>query len=138
MIFGMRMIRRSRPEVFCKKGVLRNFAKFKGKHLCQSLFFNKVADLHRCFTVNFAKFLRTSFYKEHLWWLLLDNFRLFLIYVLQVNKTLHRLHENPIELFEPLWACLFYFYPRYTDLRNSGYTRTLLWFIYFQNLKFQG
>ena len=26
-----------------KKGVLRNFAKFTGKHLCQSLFFNKVA-----------------------------------------------------------------------------------------------
>ena len=25
-----------------KKGVLRNFAKFTGKHLCQSLFFNKV------------------------------------------------------------------------------------------------
>ena len=35
----------SRPEVFCKKGVLRNFTKFTGKHLCQSLFFNKVADL---------------------------------------------------------------------------------------------
>ena len=28
-----------------RKGVLRNFAKFTGKHLCQSLFFNKVADL---------------------------------------------------------------------------------------------
>ena len=28
-----------------KKGVLRNFAKFKGKHLCQRLFFNKVAGL---------------------------------------------------------------------------------------------
>ena len=26
-----------------KKGVLRNFAKFTGKHLRQSLFFNKVA-----------------------------------------------------------------------------------------------
>ena len=26
-----------------KKGVIRNFAKFTGKHLCQSLFFNKVA-----------------------------------------------------------------------------------------------
>ena len=25
--------RSSRPEVFCKKGVLRNFAKFTGKHL---------------------------------------------------------------------------------------------------------
>ena len=35
--------RSSRPELFCKKGVLRNFAKFTGKHLCQRLFFNKVA-----------------------------------------------------------------------------------------------
>ena len=37
--------RSSCPEVFFKKGVLRNFAKFTGKHLRQSLFFNKVADL---------------------------------------------------------------------------------------------
>ena len=55
-----------------KKGVLRNFTKCTGKHLCQSLFFNKVKGLrpatlfkkrlrHRCFPVNFAKFLRTSF-----------------------------------------------------------------------------
>ena len=29
----------SRPEVFCKKGALRNFTKFTGKHLCQGLFF---------------------------------------------------------------------------------------------------
>ena len=36
--------RSSLLEVFCKKGVLRNFAKFTRKHLCQSLFFNKVAD----------------------------------------------------------------------------------------------
>ena len=26
---------------------------------------------HSCFPVNFAKFLRTPFFKEHLWWLLL-------------------------------------------------------------------
>ena len=31
------------PEVLYKKGVLRNFTKFTGKHLCQSLFFNSVA-----------------------------------------------------------------------------------------------
>ena len=37
--------RSSRSEVFCKKNVLRSFAKFTGKHLCQSLFFNKVAGL---------------------------------------------------------------------------------------------
>ena len=35
--------RSSHPEVFCEKGVLINFAKFTGKHLRQSLFFNKVA-----------------------------------------------------------------------------------------------
>ena len=64
--------RSSRPEMFCKKGILRNFPKFSGKHLCQGLFFNKVAGLrpgtllkkrlwHRCFAVNFAKFLRIPF-----------------------------------------------------------------------------
>ena len=30
--------RSSRKGMFCKKGVLKNFAKFRGKHLCQSLF----------------------------------------------------------------------------------------------------
>ena len=29
--------RSSCPEVFCKPGVLKNFAKFTGKHLCQSV-----------------------------------------------------------------------------------------------------
>ena len=38
-------IKSIRPEVFRKKGVLRNFAKFTGKHLCQSFFFNKVSSL---------------------------------------------------------------------------------------------
>ena len=32
-------------DVFYKKGVLRNFAKLTGKHLCQNLFFNKAAGL---------------------------------------------------------------------------------------------
>ena len=39
------------PEVFCKKGVIRHFAKLTGKHLSQSLLFNNVAGL--------AKFFRT-------------------------------------------------------------------------------
>ena len=41
----LRILRSSRPVVFCKKAVPRNFAKFTGKHLCQILFFNKVADI---------------------------------------------------------------------------------------------
>ena len=48
-----------------KKRVLRNFTKFRRKHLCQSLFFNKLAGLrHRCFPVHFAKFLRTPFLRN--------------------------------------------------------------------------
>ena len=35
--------RRSHPEVFCEKGVLKSFAKFTGKHRCQGPFFNEVA-----------------------------------------------------------------------------------------------
>ena len=49
---------------FVKKDVLRNFAKFTGKHLCQRLFLNKVTGLHRCFPVNFEKFLRTPFLQK--------------------------------------------------------------------------
>ena len=33
------------PKVFYKKGILKNFKKFTGKHLCQSLSLNKVTDL---------------------------------------------------------------------------------------------
>ena len=83
-IFSIIKNRSSRAEVLCEKGVLRNFAKFTGKHLCHSIFLNKVAGLrpttllkkrlwHWCFPVNFTKFLRTPFYLEHLWWLLLQT-----------------------------------------------------------------
>ena len=41
-----------------RKGVLRNFAKFTGKHLCQSLFLQE-RPWRRCFPVNFAKLLKT-------------------------------------------------------------------------------
>ena len=37
--------RSSHRRCSVRKGVLSNFAKFTGKHLCQSLFFNKVAVL---------------------------------------------------------------------------------------------
>ena len=49
--------RSTRPEVFCKKSVLRNFTKLRGKHLCQSLFFNKVAasDLRPVFELQVTK-----------------------------------------------------------------------------------
>ena len=33
------IIKKQPPEVFYKTKVLKNFAKFTGKHLCQSFFF---------------------------------------------------------------------------------------------------
>ena len=77
--------RRSCLEAFCRKGILRNFARFAGKYLCQSPVFNKVVGLrpatllkqrfwHRYYLVSFAKFLRTPFFKEHLRWLLLKYY----------------------------------------------------------------
>ena len=65
------LFRSSRPEVLCEKGVLRNIAKFTGRHLCQSLLFDKKETLGQVFPVNFVKFLRTPFLIEHLWWLFL-------------------------------------------------------------------
>ena len=62
--------RNNHSQMFFKTGVFKVFAKFTGKHLCQSLFFNKVARpktpfkkrlWSRCFLVNFVKFLRTLF-----------------------------------------------------------------------------
>ena len=72
----------SRPEVFCKKRVFRNFAKFSGKHLCQTLFFNNVAGLGsgacnfikkealaQVFSCEFCEISKNTFFTEHLWWL---------------------------------------------------------------------
>ena len=59
--------------MFCKKIVLRNFVKFTGKQLCPRLPYNKAAGLrlcHRCFPVNFVKFLRTPFLQNTFRWLL--------------------------------------------------------------------
>ena len=56
LVFFLKL-RSSLTEVFCKKVLLEISQKFTGKHLCQSLFFNKVAG---------------PFLAEHLRWLLLE------------------------------------------------------------------
>ena len=55
-----------------KNGVLRNFTKFTGKHLCQSLFFNKVVGLRpetlaQVFSCEFCEISKNIFFTEHLW-----------------------------------------------------------------------
>ena len=69
--------RSSHQRSSARKGVLGNFSKFTGKHLRQGLFYNKAAGpepatllkirlWHRCFPMNFAKFLRAPFHRTPL------------------------------------------------------------------------
>ena len=52
-------LRSSRPEVFCTKDVLRNFAKFTRKHLC--LFLLKKETLGQVFSCEFCKISKNAF-----------------------------------------------------------------------------
>ena len=55
--------RSSRPEVFWKKGILKIFTEFSGKHLCQSIFIKKEA-LAQVFSYEFCEiFENIYFYK---------------------------------------------------------------------------
>ena len=87
------------------RGVLRNFTKFSRKLLCQSLFFNNVTGKrpatllkkklwHRCFPVNFVKFLRTPLFTEisggwfYKYAILLPTFHSYLNHELKLNVEL--------------------------------------------------
>ena len=98
------MNRSSHQRYSVKKGIVKNFTKFTGKHLCQSLFFNQVAGLrpatllkkrlwHRCFLVNFVKFLEALFLQNTSDRLLLQEV---LLYKPCINTflVLVRYHEN--------------------------------------------
>ena len=59
---SINLYRSSRPEVFCKRGVLRKFAKFTGKQLWQRLLFRPATLLkkslcHKCFPMNWVYLL---------------------------------------------------------------------------------
>ena len=71
-----------RSELFCEKGVLKNFTNFWEKNLCSNIFFDKVPALrpgtylkkgllHRGFPVSLKQIFRTASFIEQLYWLLL-------------------------------------------------------------------
>ena len=119
-IFTLSIFRSSHQRCSMKKGVLRNFAKFTEKHLCQSLFFNKVTALrpatllqkrpwHRYFPVSFGKFLRTPFYRTPL-----ENcfctFILWFSYVLYDESEKCRFMINDSACFKKLTLAISYLF----------------------------
>ena len=104
--------------MFCKKGILENFAKFTGKHLCQSLFFNKVAGLRpdigdtsvlaqtlaQVFTCEFREnFKNTFIYRTTLTAVSLISFAPFHSTYLNIIQSASKLHQtlcqNPGQVF---------------------------------------
>ena len=61
--------RSSHQRCSLRKGVLRNFAKFTGKQLCQSLFFHKVEGLRpaQVLSCEFCEISENTFFTEHPW-----------------------------------------------------------------------
>ena len=68
-ISGMVQCRSSRPEVFFKKSISKNLAKFTGKHLCwpEACNFIKKETLSQVFSREFCEIFKSTFFKEHLW-----------------------------------------------------------------------
>ena len=71
----MHFLRSSHLTCSVGKGVLRNFAKFTGKRLRQSLSFNKITGLRpakketlpQVFSREFCKICKNIFFTEHVW-----------------------------------------------------------------------
>ena len=63
------LFQKQSPDIFCKKGVLRNFTKFTGKHLYQSLQpkafnFIKKETLAQMFSCEFCEIFKNTFFAK--------------------------------------------------------------------------
>ena len=75
-VFNLLYHQKQPLDVFCKKVVLKNFVQFTGKHLYQSLFFNKVACVasnfikketrSQVFSCEFCEIFKKTYFEEHL------------------------------------------------------------------------
>ena len=119
-------VRSSHRRCSVRKGVLRNFAKFTGKHLCQNRFLNKVAGLrpatllkkrhwHRCFPVNFMKFLRKPLLQNTSGRLLLSCLREFLAIESPLKKIKSAFYFTLKVLFLPK---IFRFFLDFSVMQN--------------------
>ena len=81
--------------MFYKKDGLKNFAKFTGKHLCQSFFYQacnfiKKETLAQVFSCEFYEIFKNTYFEEHLR-TTASGFWCLFFYRLQKSKN-HKLH----------------------------------------------
>ena len=89
----------------------------KGKHLRWSLLIKKRLQ-HRCFSVNIAKFLRTLFFIEHLWWPLL-YFKAFIVHM-TTYKVYYIIVESYALFLQEQPECMISFLKSYPHVKYSS------------------
>ena len=133
-LYGEYTFRSSYPELFYKKGVLKNFAKFIRKNMFRSLLFNKVAGWRpqtllkggfqqRCCHMNFAKLPKTPI----LW----NTFERLLLYS-QTNNNLEHVCLCPFiwfVLIYLIWLALKYKSKRNTFDSFTNSKKNYFWFL---------
>ena len=71
--------------MFYKKSVLKNVAKFIGKHLCQSHFFKVfIKEETQVFSCEFCEIFKNTFFTEHLW-----TTAFVIVFLLSVNQQIY-------------------------------------------------
>ena len=125
-------LRSSHQRCSMQKVVPKNFTKFTGKHLCQSLFFNKVSGLRhatllkkrfwqRCFPVNFCEISKNTFFTERVWTTVSKTLQV-------VSNNYMATHDNLLALYNELNV-----HQRYLNLNWI-----LIWYLNFNlNLPFK-
>ena len=91
------MYRSIQQRCSVKKGIVKNFSKFTGKHLCQS--FRPAALLkkrfwHWCFPLNFAKHLRAPFLQNAFRRLLLDVYKPTITYYYHCTSAFTKVFQS--------------------------------------------
>ena len=105
--------RSSHQRCSVKKEVLKKFAKFSGKHLCQSHFWNKAPGLRaptlfkkkntlsQVFSCKFCGLFQNTFFTEHLWTSTSVIGTMALVFLKCIKKVVHLLlfwNENGVLL----------------------------------------
>ena len=77
------------------EGTLRNFAKFTGKHLCQSLFFNKKETLAQVLSCEFCQiFNNTCFIYTYSIYILYIFYIYYIYYIYYIHMLLKEKQNN--------------------------------------------
>ena len=107
---------RSRQEGFCRKADLRNLAKFKGKQLCQSLFFDKVPGLSTFLQNTSVRLPLHIVLISPLYFYVIINIILPFMFPAILYKRFHKLHKkwsfplriSPVHVTKSAGNCVFY------------------------------